>query len=179
MTATNNSEPNISPAENSSPAPITPGAPRGNTNAMKHGGRARQPRGKEPDRNGLIIGKFGEKHTWALRRVQLFRRKLEARCRKVHGSIDFEQMEIINRAALHEMTIRICQKWIEEHSKKNLGPLGSTPTELLNFLKTLERSAKLRHECIRKLRLKSAGGESAEKSEDVDPWAAARKKQGE
>jgi hypothetical protein len=173
MTATNNaSQKNFTP-ENSPPIP---GAPRGNTNALKHGGRTR---GKEPDRNGLIIGKFGEKHAWALKRVQLFRRKLEARCRKVHGGIDFEQNEIINRAALHEMTIRICQKWIEEHSKKNLGPLGSTPTELLNFLKTLERASKLRHECIRKLRLKSAGGESAEKSEDVDPWAAAKKKQGE
>jgi hypothetical protein len=170
VSTTNNSEKKSIP-ENSSP---TPGAPRGNTNAVKHGGRAR---GKEPDRNGLIIGKFGTKHTWALRRVQLFRRKLEARCKKVYGSIDFEQMEIINRAALHEMTIRICQKWIEEHSKKDLGPLNATPTELLNFLKTLERSAKLRHECIRKLKLKSAGGEVAEKSEDVDPWAAAKGKQ--
>src|SRR5438128_3636540 len=79
------------------------GAPAGNANAFKHGGKSRR---------ALTIGKLPPSCNWIANRVSALRRELERATTDVHGDVSLKAGLYINSALRHEQAALLAQRWL-------------------------------------------------------------------
>lgn len=143
------------------------GAPKGNTNRMRH---------------GLTAAKLPKGCQYIENRVGQFRKQLEAEIVECHGEITILSAALIQSACRHETRAKLLGRWLREGedevrtSTSKQGSNGSgtqltaevtrttlTITERSGLLRDISAASDSRDKCVERLSLKQ--------SSNNDPWA--------
>jgi hypothetical protein len=129
------------------------GAPEGNTNAVKHGGRS--------NRHGLAVAKLGKRMAGAYIDAARLRRAIEKAVEEKHGSLSLLQLGKIQTAIRHELSCRASEAAIRDNP-------SMPPDQIRQHREYICRWSRERDKLLTELLGDGhqAGGDPAD-----DPWA--------
>ena len=126
------------------------GAPKGNQNAVKHGGRSSDP--------AMCLGFWGPKHYHSMRMVLRFRRWLLAEVEAVYGKVGPMAAVWIDQACQADMAVRVIRK-----SLATAKPGELTAKDEADMVGRIINYATVKQRAIGKLRLQT--------DRPRDPWS--------
>lgn len=129
------------------------GAPEGNTNAVRHGGRS--------NRHGLAVAKLGKRMAGAYIDAARLRRAIEKAVEEKHGSLSLLQLGKIQTAIRHELSCRASETAIRDNP-------SMPPDQIRQHREYICRWSRERDKLLTEL---LGDDHQAGGSSDDDPWA--------
>jgi hypothetical protein len=129
------------------------GAPKGNTNAVKHGARS--------NRRGIVLAKVGRKLAQAYFDCAQLRLAIEDAIRKKHGGLTLMQIGQVQSVIRLELSARACEQTMRDHPDMPPDQLRQNREAIVKW--TLQRD-KLMAELL-------GDDRHGNGSQDDDPWA--------